>query len=170
VLEREAVEEIVDQLGLQIAAHILSPFGIRSIQWTPDRGIFLNDEDFGLQPWAAKTFEPETGDIGPKTYARIFSLLLYLFALVVAVFTLPILALGLWFLAQGSPLSRLLGAGGGGPGSGPEASVTAPSPAPSWSSTSPPTKLAPAAPHIAEQVGERVRRARRQRRPLLRQP
>jgi hypothetical protein len=42
------------------------------------RGIFLNDEDWGLQPWAAKTFEPETGDIGPKTYARVFELLLRL--------------------------------------------------------------------------------------------
>jgi len=42
------------------------------------RGIFINDEDFGLQPWAAKTFEPETGDIGPKTYAKIFELLLRL--------------------------------------------------------------------------------------------
>ncbi|MET0622937.1 MAG: glycosyl hydrolase 115 family protein [Pyrinomonadaceae bacterium] len=42
------------------------------------RGVFLNDEDWGLQPWAAKTFEPETGDIGPKTYARLFELLLRL--------------------------------------------------------------------------------------------
>jgi hypothetical protein len=42
------------------------------------RGIFLNDEDWGLQPWAAKTFEPETGDMGPKTYAKIFELLLRL--------------------------------------------------------------------------------------------
>jgi len=42
------------------------------------RGIFLNDEDWGLQPWAAKTFEPETGDIGPKTYAKVFELLLRL--------------------------------------------------------------------------------------------
>jgi hypothetical protein len=42
------------------------------------RGIFLNDEDWGLQPWAARTFEPETGDVGPKTYARIFELLLRL--------------------------------------------------------------------------------------------
>ena len=42
------------------------------------RGIFLNDEDWGLQPWAAKTYEPETGDIGPKTYAKIFELLLRL--------------------------------------------------------------------------------------------
>ncbi|UKM63857.1 glycosyl hydrolase 115 family protein [Flavobacteriaceae bacterium GSB9] len=42
------------------------------------RGIFLNDEDWGLQPWAAKTFESETGDIGPKTYSKIFELLLRL--------------------------------------------------------------------------------------------
>jgi len=42
------------------------------------RGIFLNDEDWGLRPWAAKTFEPETGCIGPKTYAKIFELLLRL--------------------------------------------------------------------------------------------
>lgn len=42
------------------------------------RGIFINDEDWGLQPWAASTYEPETGDIGPKTYARIFELLLRL--------------------------------------------------------------------------------------------
>lgn len=42
------------------------------------RGIFLNDEDWGLLPWAAKTFEPESGDVGPKTYAKIFELLLRL--------------------------------------------------------------------------------------------
>jgi hypothetical protein len=39
------------------------------------RGIFINDEDWGLEPWAAKAYEPETGNIGPKTYARIFELL-----------------------------------------------------------------------------------------------
>ncbi len=42
------------------------------------RGIFLNDEDWGLQPWAAKTFEPEVNDVGPKTYEKIFQLLLRL--------------------------------------------------------------------------------------------
>jgi len=42
------------------------------------RGIFINDEDWGLQPWAAQTFEPESGGIGPKTYARVFELLLRL--------------------------------------------------------------------------------------------
>lgn len=42
------------------------------------RGIFINDEDWGLQPWAAKTFEPEVKDIGPKTYTKIFELLLRL--------------------------------------------------------------------------------------------
>ncbi len=42
------------------------------------RGIFINDEDWGLQPWAANTFEPEIGDIGPKTYEKVFQLLLRL--------------------------------------------------------------------------------------------
>ncbi|GGZ21319.1 glycosyl hydrolase 115 family protein [Asticcacaulis endophyticus] len=39
------------------------------------RGIFLNDEDWGLEPWAGKTFEPEVGNIGPKTYARVYELM-----------------------------------------------------------------------------------------------
>lgn len=42
------------------------------------RGIFLNDEDWGLKPWAAKTFEKERGNIGPRTYAKICELLLRL--------------------------------------------------------------------------------------------
>jgi hypothetical protein len=42
------------------------------------RGIFLNDEDFGLRPWASKAFDPETGNLGPKTYAKLFELLLRL--------------------------------------------------------------------------------------------
>lgn len=42
------------------------------------RGIFLNDEDWGLLPWASKNFEKERGNIGPKTYARICELLLRL--------------------------------------------------------------------------------------------
>ena len=44
----------------------------------PYRGIFVNDEDWGLFPWAAQTFDPERKDIGPKTYARIFELMLRL--------------------------------------------------------------------------------------------
>jgi len=42
------------------------------------RGIFLNDEDWGLQPWAARNVDTDIADIGPKTYARIFELLLRL--------------------------------------------------------------------------------------------
>jgi hypothetical protein len=44
------------------------------------RGIFLNDEDWALMPWSTRTFEPTPvrGAIGPKTYARIFELLLRL--------------------------------------------------------------------------------------------
>lgn len=42
------------------------------------RGIFLNDEDWGLQPWAAKKMDIDIKDIGPKTYEKIFELLLRL--------------------------------------------------------------------------------------------
>ncbi len=43
------------------------------------RGIFINDERFGgLAIWAAKTFDPQTGNIGPKTYQKVFELLLRL--------------------------------------------------------------------------------------------
>jgi len=42
------------------------------------RGIFINDEDWSIQPWAAQTFEPDTKDIGPKTYAKVCELLLRL--------------------------------------------------------------------------------------------
>ena len=48
------------------------------------RGIFLNDEDWGLRPWAAKKMDPTIdngkGNIGPHTYERIFELLLRLHA------------------------------------------------------------------------------------------
>lgn len=87
-----AVFEIAEQLGispwqwwadvknikkesLQLKLPENGIFQSPSVQY---RGIFLNDEDWGLQPWAAKTFEPETGDIGPKTYEKIFQLLLRL--------------------------------------------------------------------------------------------
>ena len=42
------------------------------------RGIFLNDEDWGLNPWAARNIDTDIMDIGPKTYARIFELMLRL--------------------------------------------------------------------------------------------
>lgn len=42
------------------------------------RGIFINDEDWGLQPWAAKKMDTAIRDIGPKTYSRVFELMLRL--------------------------------------------------------------------------------------------
>ncbi len=55
---------------------------VRFIQGSPSvkyRGIFINDEGFGgLNVWARKTYETEIGDIGPKTYAKVFELLLRL--------------------------------------------------------------------------------------------
>lgn len=56
-------------------AHGTHRFGPPSVRY---RGFFLNDEDWGLLPWAARTFDPEKGNIGSKTYERIFNLLLRL--------------------------------------------------------------------------------------------
>lgn len=44
------------------------------------RGIFLNDEDWSLQPWSWKNFEPSMikGRIGARTYKEIFKLLMRL--------------------------------------------------------------------------------------------
>jgi hypothetical protein len=53
------------------------------VQSTPSvqyRGIFLNDEDWGLRPWAAAKMDPSLHNIGPNTYDRIFELLLRLHA------------------------------------------------------------------------------------------
>ena len=48
------------------------------------RGIFFNDEDWGLRPWASKKMDPTVdngrGNIGPSTYEKVFELLLRLHA------------------------------------------------------------------------------------------
>ena len=47
-----------------------------SIQY---RGVFINDERFGgWARWAEQTFDKETGSVGPKTYQKVFELLLRL--------------------------------------------------------------------------------------------
>lgn len=58
------------------------PTGYRNMQ-SPSvefRGIFINDEDWGLMPWSSLHYEPwyKPGRIGPKTNERIFELLLRL--------------------------------------------------------------------------------------------
>lgn len=53
----------------------------RYVSKTPSvkyRGIFINDEDWGLKPWSALNFEKELGDIGPRTYDKVCELLLRL--------------------------------------------------------------------------------------------
>ncbi|MFC0877254.1 glycosyl hydrolase 115 family protein [Saccharicrinis sp. FJH2] len=52
-----------------------SIFGPPSVKF---RGMFLNDEDWGLNPWAAKNMDTGIKDIGPNTYAKIFELMLRL--------------------------------------------------------------------------------------------
>lgn len=50
--------------------------GEPSVQY---RGIFINDERFGgWARWAEKTFDKESGKVGPKTYQKVFELLLRL--------------------------------------------------------------------------------------------
>jgi hypothetical protein len=55
--------------------------GDKSITGPPSvryRGIFINDEDWGLHPWAAGKMDTTVRDIGPNTYQRVFELLLRL--------------------------------------------------------------------------------------------
>lgn len=68
----DVTPERKDNLSVEVSNYTSSAPSVKF------RGIFLNDEDWGLQPWAANTLEPETNDIGPKTYAHIFELLLRL--------------------------------------------------------------------------------------------
>ena len=42
------------------------------------RGIFINDEDWGLTPWAARNIDSKYNNIGPNTYAKVMELLLRL--------------------------------------------------------------------------------------------
>ncbi len=49
-------------------------FGPPSVQY---RGLFINDEDWGLLPWA-KNYEPDKDPVGPRVYERVFELLLRL--------------------------------------------------------------------------------------------
>ena len=42
------------------------------------RGIFINDEDWGILPWAANGLDSDIKDIGPNTYEKVCQLLLRL--------------------------------------------------------------------------------------------
>lgn len=42
------------------------------------RGLFINDEDWGLQPWAAKHLDKDVNDLGPRTYEQVMRLMLRL--------------------------------------------------------------------------------------------
>jgi len=59
-------------LAVKVAASTLDAPGVKY------RGIFINDEDWGLYPWATHTFDPEFKNIGPKTYEKVFELMLRL--------------------------------------------------------------------------------------------
>lgn len=42
------------------------------------RGMFINDEDWGIMPWAAAGLDKDRGNIGPHTYEKVMELLLRL--------------------------------------------------------------------------------------------
>ena len=60
--------------------HLPAGYTLTQEPTVPYRGIFLNDEDWGLLPWSNQTYEPhkDKNHIGPKTYRRIFELMLRL--------------------------------------------------------------------------------------------
>ena len=69
----DVVPDTLDQLRLE------QGFVTRQAPDVSFRGIFINDEDWGLLPWACNTYEPNTKNaIGSKTTRRIFELMLRL--------------------------------------------------------------------------------------------
>lgn len=61
-----------DQLHLKVDKYISKEPTVKY------RGIFINDEDWGLYRWSKRNFEKEVGNFGPRTYAKICELLLRL--------------------------------------------------------------------------------------------
>jgi hypothetical protein len=61
-----------DALTLKLPSPLVDAPGVRY------RGIFINDEDWGIHPWASRTFDPDSGNIGPRTYEKVFELMLRL--------------------------------------------------------------------------------------------
>lgn len=61
-----------DQLNLKVDKYISKEPTVKY------RGIFINDEDWGLYRWSKRNFEKEVGNLGPRTYAKVCELLLRL--------------------------------------------------------------------------------------------
>ena len=59
-------------LSIKAAVQVVGPPRVKY------RGFFINDEDWGLTPWAAKHLDKDINNIGPKTYAKVFELMLRL--------------------------------------------------------------------------------------------
>lgn len=69
----DVTPEKKDLVRLTAGSEVHAP----SVQY---RGVFINDEDWGMTPWSSRTFEPSPvkGRMGTKTYAKICELLLRL--------------------------------------------------------------------------------------------
>ena len=64
--------EITEKLFVETDGGVYGPPSVKF------RGIFINDEDWGLKPWASSKMDPSIKDIGPNTYRRVFELMLRL--------------------------------------------------------------------------------------------
>lgn len=68
----DVVPEHRNELFVQTSGTVVGPPSVKY------RGMFINDEDWGLQPWAAKNMDKNVEDIGPRTYEKVCELLLRL--------------------------------------------------------------------------------------------
>ena len=68
----DVVPEHRDAIYVETNGRVVGPPSVKY------RGMFINDEDWGLQPWAAKNMDTDVEDIGPRTYEHVFELLLRL--------------------------------------------------------------------------------------------
>jgi Glycosyl hydrolase family 115/Gylcosyl hydrolase family 115 C-terminal domain len=59
----------VDHIAVDAALHYSKESSVKY------RGIFINDEEYSFFPWASKTYDPKYGNVGPRTYARVFELM-----------------------------------------------------------------------------------------------
>ena len=60
------------QLYISAGRNIIGPPTVKY------RGFFINDEDWGMRPWAARNMDKDLKDIGPRTYEKVFELMLRL--------------------------------------------------------------------------------------------
>lgn len=68
----DVLPERRDAIYITPGSNIIGPPSVKY------RGFFINDEDWGIRPWAARNMDKDLKDIGPATYKKVFELMLRL--------------------------------------------------------------------------------------------